>query len=136
MIKINTNYWPKPIPPREFDWAATYDDYEGGDGYGEPAGQIGYGATEADAVIDLIENHYRGIWCERDRHCVSCVHRGDRWWRDYDGAQGSQAFCERHHHNILDTLTSVCGDHAFEGELDMERTIPASPPPPEDEIRF
>lgn len=57
--RINTAFWMKPIPLRQFDWSATYDDYEGGDGYSEPPGPVGYGRTEADAVLDLIDNHPR-----------------------------------------------------------------------------
>jgi hypothetical protein len=45
--KINTEYWPKPIPPRQFDWAATFDEYE-------PGGPIGYGRTEQAAIDDLL----------------------------------------------------------------------------------
>lgn len=66
MPAIRTDFWAKPIPIRQFDWSATYDDYEGGDGYDEPAGPIGYGANEAEAVLDLIDNHPRGVQCERD----------------------------------------------------------------------
>lgn len=47
-MKIVTDFWMKPIPPRQFDWSAVTDNYEGGD-------PIGYGATEADAVADLQE---------------------------------------------------------------------------------
>ena len=46
--KINTNYWAKPIPPRQFDWVATFDGYE-------PGGPVGYGRTEQDAIDDLLE---------------------------------------------------------------------------------
>jgi hypothetical protein len=52
-LKIVTEFWPKPIPSRQFDWSAVTDDYEGGDGYDEPGGRIGYGATEAEAIADL-----------------------------------------------------------------------------------
>ncbi len=45
---IVTNFWAKPIPPRQFDWSATFDGYEGGD-------PIGYGRTEQDAINDLID---------------------------------------------------------------------------------
>ena len=45
---IKTEYWPKPIPPRQFDWSAVTDDYEPG----EP---IGYGRTEQEAITDLRE---------------------------------------------------------------------------------
>lgn len=47
-MKIRTNYWPKPIPDRRFDWTATEDDYE-------PPMPIGYGRTEDEAVADLKE---------------------------------------------------------------------------------
>lgn len=57
--KILTAYWAKPIPRRDCDWSATYDDYEGGDGYSEPSGPIGFGATEQEAIDDLVENHPR-----------------------------------------------------------------------------
>ena len=46
-MKIVTRYWAKPIPNRNFDWAATTDDYE-------PGYSIGHGATEAEAVADLM----------------------------------------------------------------------------------
>jgi hypothetical protein len=46
--KIRTDFWMKPIPPRQFDWCATFDDYEGG-------GPIGYGATEQEAIADLLD---------------------------------------------------------------------------------
>lgn len=58
--KIITSYWAKPIPLRDCDWSATYDDYEGGDGYSEPAGTIGFGSTEQAAIEDLMTNHPRG----------------------------------------------------------------------------
>lgn len=45
---IVTDYWPKPIPVRRFDWSATVEGYEGGD-------PIGYGISEIEAVDDLKE---------------------------------------------------------------------------------
>lgn len=45
---IVTDFWMKPIPPRQFDWSAVTDNYEGGD-------PIGYGATEQEAIADLQE---------------------------------------------------------------------------------
>jgi hypothetical protein len=45
---IATTYWPKPIPDRNFDWAATRKWYDAGD-------PIGYGRTEEEAIADLIE---------------------------------------------------------------------------------
>jgi hypothetical protein len=49
-MKIVTDYWPKPIPLRCFDWTACSDDYE-------PGMPVGYGATEAEAIADLLENY-------------------------------------------------------------------------------
>jgi hypothetical protein len=48
-VKIETSYWRKPIPPRCFDWQAV----DGGtyDGEGCP---IGYGATEQEAIVNLL----------------------------------------------------------------------------------
>ncbi len=47
-MKIVTEFWPKPIPLRSRDWSAIDDDtYEPGD-------PIGYGATEAEAIADLM----------------------------------------------------------------------------------
>jgi hypothetical protein len=43
---IVTDYWPKPIPDRRFDWSAVTDNYE-------PGCSIGYGRTEAEAIEDL-----------------------------------------------------------------------------------
>ena len=39
-----------PIPDRSFDWCAHFD----GD---EESGVYGYGATEAEAIADFVENH-------------------------------------------------------------------------------
>lgn len=55
--KIVTHFWPKPIPIRHMDWTATFDNYEGGDGYNERPGPIGYGRTEAEAIADLLETY-------------------------------------------------------------------------------
>ena len=45
--KIITNFEYPPIPTRCFDWSATRDGYEPGD-------PIGVGATELQAIEDLI----------------------------------------------------------------------------------
>jgi hypothetical protein len=45
-MKIITDYWPKPIPMRQFDWQAMRD----GD---EPPCPVGFGRTEAEAIADL-----------------------------------------------------------------------------------
>jgi hypothetical protein len=49
-MKIKTNFEYPPIPVRRFDWNAIDDDTY--DGHGSP---IGYGATEAEAIADLME---------------------------------------------------------------------------------
>ena len=46
--RIITSHWLKPIPTKNFDWCATFDGYDEGD-------PIGYGATEQDAIDDLLE---------------------------------------------------------------------------------
>lgn len=51
-MKIVTEYWPKPIPIRQFDWSATTDNYDGAPDSHCP---IGYGPTEAAAIADLNE---------------------------------------------------------------------------------
>jgi len=56
-MKIVTNYWPKPIPDRQFDWSAMED---GGD-----ERMCGYGCTEAEAVADLRRlQEERAEWLE------------------------------------------------------------------------
>ena len=56
---IKTNYDPKPIPDRRFDWSAVDDStYDG------PGSSIGYGATEQEAIDDLTDQ-------EMER-CVDC----------------------------------------------------------------
>ena len=48
-MKIVTDYWQKPIPTNKFDWSAVDDDtYDG-------SGPVGYGATEDEAIRDLME---------------------------------------------------------------------------------
>jgi hypothetical protein len=54
-MKIRTDYWPKPIPTHRFDWIAIDDDtYDGAPDSGN-RNQIGYGATEEEAIADLLE---------------------------------------------------------------------------------
>lgn len=48
MRKIVTDNIFPPIPSRQFDWLAHYDD---------PEGPTGYGPTEQDAIDDLLLNH-------------------------------------------------------------------------------
>jgi hypothetical protein len=54
-MKIRTDYWPKPVPTNRFDWNAIDDDtYDGAPDSGN-RNQIGYGATEEEAIADLLE---------------------------------------------------------------------------------
>jgi hypothetical protein len=39
-----------PIPVRQFDWGAYYEGHE-------ESGPYGWGATEAEAINDLTDNH-------------------------------------------------------------------------------
>jgi len=43
--KIITRYWAKPIPDRQFDWAAWEN--------GGNENMVGYGRTKEEAIIDL-----------------------------------------------------------------------------------
>ncbi len=55
--KIVTDYDPKPIPIRNFDWVATRDGYDGGDqwcGGDVAADPSGHGSTKDDAVLELL----------------------------------------------------------------------------------
>ena len=48
-MKIKTDYWPKPIPLRCFDWSAVDDDtYDG------PGSPVGHGQTREEAIKDLL----------------------------------------------------------------------------------
>lgn len=54
-MDIRTDYWPKPIPLRQFDWSAIdADTYDGAPDTKHPFNAIGYGATEAEAIADLL----------------------------------------------------------------------------------
>jgi hypothetical protein len=46
MEKIITSFIYPPIPIRQFDWCAHYDNYE-------PGCPMGHGATEQEAIEDL-----------------------------------------------------------------------------------
>ena len=45
---IHVEYVFPPIPERQFDYRATFDGYEPGD-------VMGYGATEQEAINDLLD---------------------------------------------------------------------------------
>lgn len=47
-IKINTNFDYPPIPARVLDWSAVTDNYE-------PGHPVGHGATEQEAIDDLLD---------------------------------------------------------------------------------
>ena len=51
-MKIATDYWPKPIPIREFDWTAV--DSDSYDGAPDSHSPVGYGRTENEAITDLL----------------------------------------------------------------------------------
>lgn len=58
-MKIITYYDPPPVPFRHSDWVAITDNYDA-DWQGEEDGYvshspIGHGATEAEALADLME---------------------------------------------------------------------------------
>jgi hypothetical protein len=48
-LVIKTAHEPPPIPTRKFDWSAIDDNTYDGEGC-----PCGYGATEGDAVLDLL----------------------------------------------------------------------------------
>ena len=53
-MDIRTHYDPKPVPGRQFDWAAVdYDSYDGAPDAGPRAHCVGSGRTEAEAIADL-----------------------------------------------------------------------------------
>ena len=57
-LRISTEHIYPPIPWRDHDWSAVWDDYDGAED-APNRGHIGYGATEEEAIADLIENHPR-----------------------------------------------------------------------------
>jgi len=56
-IKVHTSFDYPPIPVRSFDWSAVTDNYDcdcDQDGFFSTC-PIGHGATEDDAIADLLE---------------------------------------------------------------------------------
>ncbi len=59
-MKIKTTYICPPIPTRNFDWSAVYDNFdasfEGSDENGDhwKSSPQGFGATEQEAIDDLL----------------------------------------------------------------------------------
>jgi len=62
--KIVTEHVYPPIPIRSFDWLAYYDGMEDG--------LIGTGATEAEAIADLIDNNDAGGPTEEKPNRPTC----------------------------------------------------------------
>lgn len=52
-MNIRTDYDPKPGPTARFDWSAIFPDTY--DGAPDAQGIVGYGATEAEAIADLLQ---------------------------------------------------------------------------------
>jgi hypothetical protein len=51
-VKIIIHYDPPPVPTRDYDYCAVYDDDRG-------ESMVGYGATEQEARKDLLESYPR-----------------------------------------------------------------------------
>lgn len=64
-----------PIPLRKFDWCAYFD--------GEEEGLIGYGAIEADAIDDLIQQ-WEESQPEPEAESEPFDHRAAKWDHDRD----------------------------------------------------
>ena len=47
-LQIETRYWRKPIPTDSHDWEAGKVDWDFGD-------SMGFGRTEREAILDLME---------------------------------------------------------------------------------
>jgi hypothetical protein len=62
--KIVTNYWRKPGPTNQFDWCAVFADDEPNDN-----GSMlqGYGATESEAIEDLLRCAQEAAECADER---------------------------------------------------------------------
>ena len=87
-MKIVTNYVYPPIPIRQFDWSAIDDDTYDGEGC-----RIGYGATEQEAIDDLLDqmNDHGLTDAEQKAQALRCACRGSD---DYCACQ-----------NVTDTTT-------------------------------
>lgn len=53
-MKIRTRYDPKPISTNRFDWTALDEDTYDGSPDSLTRGEVGYGASESDAIEDLL----------------------------------------------------------------------------------
>ena len=52
VLVIQTTCIAPPLGTRQYDWSAVLDDYDGAEDAGHQP--IGYGPTEADAIVDLL----------------------------------------------------------------------------------
>lgn len=59
-MKIVTSHQRPPIPTNKMDWCALFDGQE-------ESGPYGYGATELDAVNDLLTSHPEAVQEELDK---------------------------------------------------------------------
>ncbi len=56
-VTVRTNYDPKPVPSRQYDWSAIDDERYDGAEDSSNRNQIGYGATETEAIQRLACTH-------------------------------------------------------------------------------
>lgn len=72
-MKIVTDFVYPPIPIRQFDWSAVDDDTYDGEGC-----KIGYGATEQEAIDDLLDQMNDGCLtdAEQKAQATRCACRG------------------------------------------------------------
>jgi hypothetical protein len=54
-MKIRTSFDYPPLPIRDYDWSAIDEDTYDGAEDSKTRHNIGYGATEAEAIADLME---------------------------------------------------------------------------------
>jgi len=68
---VKTSFEYPPIPIRQFDWAAIDDRSYGGD----PSDPIGRGATEQEAIDDLLDQvcMARGADIDHNNGCIACA---------------------------------------------------------------
>lgn len=64
--EIVTQFIYPPIPTRNHDWIAVQEGYE-------PPMPIGYGATEAEAIADLIDNYDVCCYDPKPTLCANCA---------------------------------------------------------------
>jgi hypothetical protein len=54
-VRVETHFWMKPVPSASYDWLAIdRDTYDGAPDSGNH-GEVGHGATEAEAIADLLD---------------------------------------------------------------------------------